>query len=193
MRLARKLTDGATLCAEFSNDPDYPDELYVFLEYPNGIQRDLVCVQQNYIYPKDEDGIRYLPNEIKVLLTRSGSPDYLDDRIIHLEDERKDIDAWDGDGAKASKPLLTDDERRYISALVQPFADKVYAVCREDDNRLNVYWQDDTGYCGTTEIPHCRYPFAGLEQSKWYADAELNALNIEGVHVKDDNAEGGKD
>ena len=89
-----KLTDGAKLCVEASNDSDYPNELYVFLKYPNGITRDLIGVQQEYIYPKDADGIQYLPNKIRILLTREGSPDFKDEQILDMTEERKIIEAY---------------------------------------------------------------------------------------------------
>lgn len=45
---------------------------------------------QNYTYPKDEDGIRYLPDQIKILLSRTGTTDYVDEKVIDITEDLKE-------------------------------------------------------------------------------------------------------
>ena len=88
--LSIPLTNGCRLCVNKSNDPDYPNELYVYLKMPDGCMREIVCVMQNYTYPKDKDGIAYLPDQIKILLSRTGTTDYVDEKVIDIGEDLKE-------------------------------------------------------------------------------------------------------
>ena len=79
---------------------------------------------------------------------------------------------------KAAKPILDDAEKKYLSAVIKPFRNKVYAIAKYDDGDDNYYIQimiKQNVYFEYIDFPYFKKGtmYKGMEFKKEYTLEEL--------------------
>ena len=79
---------------------------------------------------------------------------------------------------KTAKPILDDAEKKYLSAVIKPFRNKVYAIAKYDDGDDNYYIQisiKQNAYFEYIDLPYFKKGtmYKGMELKKEYTLEQL--------------------